>query len=61
MDPDIDPVVIRYNNARILSLPLVFLITIGISLFSTAAAGYFVLPLFFVRSLAALYARRRPG
>ncbi len=59
--PGIDPVVIRYNNARILSLPLVFLLAIGISFFSTAAAGYFVLLLLFVRPLTDLYARRRLG
>jgi uncharacterized membrane protein len=39
VDLDIDPVVIRYNNARIPSLSLVFPIAIGISFFSTAAAG----------------------
>jgi TMEM175 potassium channel family protein len=61
VDPDIDPVVVRYNNARILSLLLIFLLAIGISFFSTAAAGYFVLLLFIVRPLTARYARRRLG
>jgi hypothetical protein len=60
VDPDIDPVVIRYNYARILSLPVVFVLAIGISFFSTAA-GYSVLLLFFVRPVSALYARRRPA
>jgi hypothetical protein len=50
--------VIRYNYARILSLPIVFVLAIGISFFSTAATGYSVLLLFFVRPLIALYARR---
>jgi hypothetical protein len=56
--PDIGPFVIRYNYARILSLPIVFVLAIGISFFSTAATGYSVLLLFFVRPLIALYARR---
>jgi uncharacterized membrane protein len=60
VDPDIDPVVIRYNYARILSLPVVFVLAIGISFFSTAA-GYSVLLLFFVRPVTALYARHRPA
>jgi hypothetical protein len=34
---------------------------IAISFFSTAAAGYFVLLLLFVRPLTDLYARRRLG
>jgi hypothetical protein len=36
-------------------------LAICISFFSTAAAGYSVLLLFFVRPITALYARRRPG
>jgi uncharacterized membrane protein len=59
VDPDLDRIVVRYNFVRILSLPVVFLFAIGISFFSTAAAGYSVLLLFFVRPLTALYARRR--
>jgi uncharacterized membrane protein len=61
VDPDIDPIVVRYNFARILSLPVVFLLAIAISFFSTAAAGYSVFVLFFVRRVTALYVRRRPG
>lgn len=61
VDPDIDPVVIWYNYAGILSLPVVFLLAIGISFFSTAAAGYSVLLLFLVRPFTALYAKRSPG
>jgi uncharacterized membrane protein len=61
VDPDIDPFVIRYNYARILSLPVVFLFAIGISFISTAAAGYTVLLLFLIRPVTALYARRGPG
>jgi uncharacterized membrane protein len=61
VDPDIDPIVVRYNFARILSLPVVFLLAIAISFFSTAAAGYSVLVLFFVRRVTALYVRRRLG
>ncbi len=61
VDPEIDPVVIRYNFARILSLPVVFALAIALSFFSTAAAGYSVLLLFFVRPVIARYARRRPG
>ena len=60
VDPDIDPVVIRHNNARILSLVLVFLLAIGVSFFSTAAAGYFVLLLFLVRPVTGWYAGRHP-
>jgi uncharacterized membrane protein len=59
VDPDLDRIVVRYNFARILSLPVVFLFAIGISFFSTAAAGYSVLLLFFIRPLTGLYARRR--
>ena len=59
VDPDIDPALITYNYARISSLPIVFVIAIGISFFSTAAAGYSVLLLFLVRPLTNLYARRR--
>lgn len=63
VDPDIDPIVIRYNYASILSLPiafvLAFVLAIGVSFFSTAAAGYCVLLLFFVRPVTAFYARRR--
>jgi hypothetical protein len=59
VDPDIDPIVIRYNYARILSLPVAFVLAIGVSFFSTAAAGYCVLLLFFVRPVTAFYARRR--
>jgi uncharacterized membrane protein len=59
VDPDLDRIVVRYNFARILSLPVVFLFAICISFFSTAAAGYSVLLLFFVRPLTGLYARRR--
>jgi uncharacterized membrane protein len=59
VDPDIDPALIRYNYARISSLPTVFVLAIGISFFSTAAAGYSVLLLFFVRPLTNLYARRQ--
>ncbi|MBA2714969.1 MAG: hypothetical protein H0U55_15615 [Rubrobacteraceae bacterium] len=33
----------------------------GVSFFSTAAAGYSVLLLFFVRPVTALYAKRSPG
>jgi hypothetical protein len=53
------PRLIRYNYARISSLPTVFVLAIGISFFSTAAAGYSVLLLFFVRPLTNLYARRQ--
>lgn len=60
VDPDIDPAVIRYNSVRALILPLVFLIAIGVSFFSTAAAGYFVLLLFFVRPVTTWCARHRP-
>jgi uncharacterized membrane protein len=59
VDPDIDPALVTYNYIRISSLPVVFVLAIGISLFSTAAAGYSVLLLFFVRPIANLYARRR--
>jgi uncharacterized membrane protein len=59
VDPDLDRIVVRYNFARILSLPVVFLFAIGISFFSTAAAGYSVLLLFFIRPLTGHYARRR--
>jgi uncharacterized membrane protein len=59
VDPDLDRIVVRYNFARILSLPVVFTIAIGISFFSTAAAGYSVLLLFFIRPLTGHYARRR--
>jgi uncharacterized membrane protein len=59
VDHDLDRIVVRYNFARILSLPVVFLFAIGISFFSTAAAGYSVLLLFFIRPLTGLYARRR--
>ena len=61
VDPDIDPIVVRYNFARILSLPVVFVLAICISFVSTAAAGYSVLLLFSVRPVTALYVRRRPG
>lgn len=61
IDPDIDPAVLRYNNARVLALPLVFMLSIGISLFSTAAAGYFVLMLFLIRPVTTWYARRFSG
>ena len=59
VDHDLDRIVVRYNFVRILSLPVVFLFAIGISFFSTAAAGYSVLLLFFIRPLTGLYARRR--
>ena len=59
VDPDIDPAVIRYNYARILFLPVVFVLAIVISFFSTAAAGYSVLLLLLRRPVTALYARRR--
>ena len=61
VDSDIDPLVIRYNNVRILALPVVFLLAIGVSFFSTATAGYFALLLFFIRPVTAWYARRRFG
>ena len=38
---------------------MVFVLAIGISFFSTAAAGYSVLLLFFIRPFINLYARRR--
>jgi uncharacterized membrane protein len=59
VDPDIDPALIGYNYLRISTLPVVFVLAIGISFFSTAAAGYSVLLLFFVRPVINLYARRR--
>jgi uncharacterized membrane protein len=59
VDPDINPALITYNYARITSLPVVFVLAIVISFFSTAAAGYAVLLLFFVRPVTNLYARRR--
>ena len=58
VDPDIDLGVLRYNNARVLALPLVFVLAIGVSFFSIAAAGYFVLLLFLVRPVTSWYARR---
>jgi hypothetical protein len=58
VDPDIDPALIGYNYLRISTLPVVFVLAIGISFFSTAAAGYSVLLLFFVRPVINLYARR---
>jgi uncharacterized membrane protein len=59
VDRDIDPALIGYNYVRISSLPVVFLLAIGISFYSTAAAGYSVLLLFVVRPITNLYARRR--
>jgi uncharacterized membrane protein len=59
VDPDLDPALVGYNYLRISSLPIVFVLAIGISFFSTAAAGYSVLLLFFVRPVINLYARRR--
>lgn len=59
VDPDIDPSLIAYNYLRMSSLPLVFLLAIGVSFFSTAAAGYCVLLLLFVRPVINFYARRQ--
>lgn len=59
VDPDLDPAVIRYNNARLLNLPIVFLIAIVISFFNLSAAGYSVLLLFFLRPITLWFARRR--
>ena len=59
VDPDIDPALIAYNYVRISSLPVVFVLAIIVSFYSTAAAGYTVLLLFFVRPITNLYARRR--
>jgi len=61
VNPDIDSVVVRYNTAGILLLPTVFLLAIGVSLFSTAAAGFFVMVLFLVRPVTGWYARRQTG
>ena len=58
VDPDINPALIAYNYARISSLPVVFVLAIVISFFSTAAAGYAVLLLLLVRPVTNLYARR---
>jgi hypothetical protein len=61
VNPDIDSVVVRYNTAGILLLPMVFLLAIGISLISTAAAGFFVMVLFLVQPVTGWYARRQTG
>ena len=58
VDPDIDPALITYNYARISSLPVVVVLAIITTFFSTAA-GYAVLLLFPVRPVANLCARRR--
>jgi hypothetical protein len=48
---------VYFYYVRISSLPVVFVLAIGISFFSTA--GYSVFLLFFVRPVTNLYARRR--
>jgi uncharacterized membrane protein len=57
VDPGIAPDLITYNYVRISSLPVVFVLAIVISFFSTSAAGYAVLLLFLIRPVANLYAR----
>jgi uncharacterized membrane protein len=56
VDPDTAPDLITYNYARIFSLPVVFVLAIVISFFSTSAAGYTVLLLFLIRPVTNLYA-----
>lgn len=59
VDPDLDSAVIRYNNVRLLTLTIVFLIAIVISFFNLSAAGYSVLLLFLIRPITLWFARRR--
>ncbi|MDQ3965678.1 MAG: hypothetical protein M3246_04375 [Actinomycetota bacterium] len=58
IDPNIDPCVVRYNDLRSLLVPLFFVLSIGISFVSVAAAQLSWLLIAMVRPILLRHIRR---
>jgi TMEM175 potassium channel family protein len=56
--PDIDPLLVRYENIRAMVIPSVFLLSIGVSFVSVRATEYGWLLLFLARPALLRYAKR---